>query len=143
MSMAAAETDRRLANGVMLGVVTAINPGAGRARVQIGDLASPELPVAQLRAGALSFWWMPSVGEQVVVACPSGDVAQGVVLASIFAGNAPSADPATPMIDLAGGEMVINGTLRVTGDVIASGVSLVSHVHGGVSPGGASTNPPS
>jgi phage baseplate assembly protein gpV len=85
---------------------------------------------------------MPSVGEQVVIACPSGDVAQGIILASVFAGNAPSADPATPMIDLAGGALVINGDLQVTGDVIASGISLVTHTHGGVAPGGASTNSP-
>lgn len=142
MSFAAAEADRRLENGVNLGVVTAINPGAGRARVQIGDLASPELLVAQLRAGALSFWWMPTVGEQVLVACPSGDVAQGVIICSVYAGNAPSADPAVPMIDLAGGKMVVNGNIEVTGDVIASGVSLVHHTHGGITPGPASTGEP-
>lgn len=142
MSFAGAEADRRLGNGVMLGVITAIDPASGRARVQVGDLATPDLPVAQMRAGALSFWWMPQVGEQVVIACPSGDVAQGVVLASVYAGNAPSADAAIPMIDLAGGRMVLNGDLEVTGDVIASGISLVHHTHGGVVPGGSNTGEP-
>lgn len=142
MSFAAAEADRRIANGVMLGTITAINPGAARARVAVGDLGSPELPVAQMRAGALSFWWMPTVGEQVVIVCPSGDIAQGVILASVFAGNAPSADAAVPMIDLGGGKMIVNGDIEVTGDVIASGVSLVHHTHGGVLPGGASTGEP-
>ena len=143
MSFAAAEADRRVANGIMLGTVTAVNSGAARARVSIGDLASPELPVAQMRAGALSFWWMPTVGEQVVIACPSGDVAQGVILASVFAGNAPSSDAATPMIDLAGGTLVVNGDIEVTGDVTASGVSLVHHTHGGVKSGGSNTGEPS
>jgi phage baseplate assembly protein gpV len=142
MSFAAAEADRRIANGVMLGTITAINPGAARARVAVGDLGSPELPVAQMRAGALSFWWMPTVGEQVVIACPSGDIAQGVILASIFAGNAPSANAAVPMIDLGGGKMIVNGDIEVTGDVIASGVSLVHHTHGGVLPGAANTGEP-
>ncbi|MBN2740050.1 MAG: phage baseplate assembly protein V [Rhodobacteraceae bacterium] len=143
MSFAAAEADRRVANGIMLGTVTSVNAGSATARVQIGDLASPELPVAQLRAGILSFWWMPTVGEQVVVACPSGDVAQGVILASIFAGNAPSSNPATPMIDLAGGTLVVNGDIEVTGDVTASGVSLVHHTHGGVVSGSNKTGEPS
>ena len=146
MSFAAAEADRRIANAIQIGTVTAV--GAGTARVRIGDLDTPDLPVAQLRAGALSFWWMPTVGEQVVVACPSGDVARGVVLASIFAGNAPSSNIGEPMIDLAGGRMVIEGDLQVRGsievtqDVTASGVSLVHHVHGGVTPGGANTGEP-
>lgn len=142
MSFAAAENDRRIANGLMLGKVTAINPASARARVAFGDLGSPELPVGQLRAGALSFWWMPSVGEQVLVGCPSGDVAQGIILCSVFAGNAPSRDPKVPLIDLAGGKMAINGDLEVTGDVIAQGVSLTKHTHGGVDRGDASTKEP-
>lgn len=142
MSYANAEADRLIANGVQLGVVTAVNAATGRARVKIGDLVTPEIPVSQMRAGALSFWWMPGVGEQVVVACPSGDVAQGVVIASVFAGNAPSADAATPMIQLAGGTLVVDGNLEVTGDVIASGVSLVTHTHRGVVPGGGNTGEP-
>lgn len=142
MSFAAAEADRRIENSIAIGVITAINPGSARARVTIGDLTTPELPVAQLRAGALSFWWMPTVGEQVLVACPSGDVSQGVIVCSIFAGNAPSTDPAVPMIDLGGGKIVVNGDIEVTGDVIASGVSLVHHTHGGVVPGAADTGEP-
>lgn len=158
MSFAAAEADRRIANVIQIGTVTAVS--AGHARVRIGELDTADLPVAQFRAGALSFWWMPTVGEQVVVACPSGDVARGVVLASIFAGNAPSADLGVPMIDLAGGKIVINGSLEVTGsievagdvasaggmtvagDVTASGISLAAHVHGGVLRGGANTDEP-
>lgn len=142
MSFAAAEADRRIANGLMLGTVTSVSAGSARARVAFGELGSPDLPVGQLRAGALSFWWMPAVGEQVLVGCPSGDVAQGIIICSVFAGNAPSADAQVPMIDLAGGRMAINGTIELTGDVIAQGVSLVTHTHGGVETGGASTGEP-
>lgn len=142
MSMQAAETDRRLANVVMIGTVTSIDAGAATAVVQLGELSSPPLPVGQMRAGALQFWWMPTEGEQVVVVCPSGDVAQGVIVAAIYAGNAPSTDAAEPQINLAGGTLKVNGTIELTGDVIASGVSLVKHTHGGVLPGGASTGGP-
>ena len=143
MSYAAAEADRRIANIAMLGVVSAVEAGSGRASVTVGDLTSPPLLVAQLRAGGLSFWWMPSVGEQVLVICPSGDLAQGVIAGSVFAGNAPSGDAGIPMIELQGGRMVINGDLIVTGDVIASGKSLVNHRHGGVATGGSQTGKPS
>lgn len=135
MTFAAAEADRRIANLLQIGTITAVDGATGKARVKVGDLDMPALNVAQFRAGGLSLWWMPQVGEQVLVACPSGDVGQGVILASIFAGNAPSADPAVPMIELAGGTMKINGTLELTGDVIAQGISLVHHKHGGVTGG--------
>lgn len=142
MSYAAAENDRRSGNLLMLGTVTSVNAGAGRARVAFGDLPSPDLPVGQLRAGPMSFWWMPQVGEQVLVGSPSGDIAQGVIICSVFAGNAPSSDAATPMIDLAGGTLKINGSLEVTGDVTASDISLVTHVHTGVEAGGDTTGEP-
>lgn len=153
MSFAAAEVDRRVANLLQIGVVTSVS-SSGRVRVQIGDLESPEIPVAVQRAGAIRFWAMPSVGEQVVVAAPSGDVARAVVLASLPASNEPSEDVAVPMIHLGGGELVIVGTLRVvgniavegpiqaTGDIVAQEISLLAHVHGGVTPGGGTTGGP-
>lgn len=158
MTFAGAEADRRIANAVQVGVVTAVGPR--HVRVRIGDLDTPELPVAQLRAGAVRWYWMPSVGEQVLVACPSGDVARGIVVASIPASNEPSADAGEPMIHLGGARMVIVGDLEVRGsvsvtedvlaagdmivqgDVVASDISLVTHVHGGVTPGGGSTGAP-
>lgn len=36
----------------------------------------------------------------------------------------------------------VNGNMEVTGDVVASGVSLVNHVHSGVQSGGSDTGPP-
>jgi len=36
----------------------------------------------------------------------------------------------------------INGNVTVSGDVVASGISLVSHVHGGVQSGGSTTSTP-
>ncbi len=74
--------------------------------------------------------------------CPGGDVAQGVILCSVFAGNAPSADAATPMIELNGGTLQINGSIELTGDVTAQGISLVTHRHGGVQSGGTTTGEP-
>jgi hypothetical protein len=36
----------------------------------------------------------------------------------------------------------INGNVTVSGDVVASGISLVNHVHGGVESGGSTTSTP-
>lgn len=147
MSFANAEADRRIANLVMVGRVTSIS-GNGTARVAFGDLGSADLPVMVQRAGAVHFWAMPSEGEQVVVASPSGDIAQAIIIGSIPAGNAPSSDTATPMLHLGGGKFVIVGDIEITGkvtvteDVVADGVSLVHHTHKGVTTGSSNTGEP-
>ncbi len=40
------------------------------------------------------------------------------------------------------GDVAIDGTVTVSQDVVASGISLVEHVHGGVQPGGGTTGAP-
>lgn len=129
MSASLAEADRRLGNLVRVGRVASVDPAAARAVVDFGDFKSPPLPVGQMAAGAIQFWWMPSVGEQVLVACEGGEIANGVIACSIYAGNQPSTDGGVPMVNLGGGKMIVNGTLEVTVDVIAQGVSLVHHQH--------------
>lgn len=140
MSLHAAEADRRISNIVKIGTVVSVS--GSRAVVDFGDFQSPSIPVGQLRAGAIQFWWVPSVGEQVLVAAQSGDMAQAVIVCSIYAGNEPSDDGGVPMINLGGGKMIVNGDIEVTGDVIASGVSLVHHTHSGVKSGPANTGEP-
>ena len=72
MTFSAAEADRQIGNALHVGTVTAIDNATGRARVQIGDLLTPPLQVMQLRSGTIRMHWMPSVGEQVTIAAPSG-----------------------------------------------------------------------
>lgn len=155
MSFVTAELDRRLANIVQLGRVVEIDNANMRARVQIGDLLTPMIPVAQLASGQIKLHWMPSAGEQVVVYAPSGEIGGAFVSGSVPQnGSAVAQDETHPTIDLGGGTLVISGDLTITGnitvtgridvseDVTASGISLVSHVHGGVTPGGGLTGVP-
>lgn len=149
MSFANADLDRRLANAVQLGRITSIDTATMRVRVQIGDLATHPIPVAQLASGAIRFHWMPSPGEQVVVFAPGGDMARAFVQGSVPQTDGPVApDAQTPTIDLGGGTLSIVGNLTVdgdvivSGDVVAQGVSLVTHVHGGVVPGAGTSGVP-
>ncbi|MEH6775918.1 MAG: hypothetical protein V7668_18485, partial [Cereibacter changlensis] len=90
-----------------------------------------------------------SPGEQVTVSAPSGDMARAFVMGSLpVDGNMIAPDAGSPTMDLGGGTLRLIGTLyvegdiEVTGDVRASGVSLVTHTHGGVIPGGGDTGGP-
>ncbi|MBR3371172.1 MAG: phage baseplate assembly protein V [Rhodobacteraceae bacterium] len=142
MSFETAELDRRVANIVQMGRVIEIDSAAMRARVQIGDLVTPMIPVAQLASGQIKLHWMPSAGEQVVVYAPSGEVGAAFVQGSVPQnGSAVAQDASHPTIDLGGGTLVITGDVTITGnitvtgridvteDVTATGISLVDHIH--------------
>ncbi len=45
-------------------------------------------------------------------------------------------------MELSGGKITLNGDIEVTGDVKAGSISLKTHKHGGVLPGGAQTSTP-
>jgi phage baseplate assembly protein gpV len=161
MTRAAAEADRMIANICQVGYVTAVDNATSRVRVRIGDLDTASIPVMQIRSGTIKLHWMPSVGEQVTVNAPGGDMARAYVAGSIaIDGNAVAPNAASPTMDLGGGTLRVIGKLYVQGDVeitgkidvagnvtsaadvVASGKSLVSHVHGGVTPGAANTGAP-
>ncbi|MDQ7775163.1 MAG: phage baseplate assembly protein V [Paracoccus aminovorans] len=149
MTLSAAEADRRIANVLTVGTVVSIDNGTGRASVRVGELEMPPIPVMQLRSGTIRMHWMPSPGEQVTIAAPSGDMARAFVMGALpVDGNMVAPDAGSPTMDLGGGtlriigNLYIEGDVEVTGDVVASGVSLVHHTHGGVQQGGANTEEP-
>ncbi len=166
-----AELERRLANVLRIGTVVAVDAGAARVRVTFGgDTESALIPFAVARAGAARVWSPPSVGEQVTVFSPGGDTAQAVVMGSVYsaAAPAPSSDgevvqvnlPNNVIVTIAGGNVTIEapgdvtigaggavniaapGNVVVAGDVIADGVSLRAHRHGGVQGGSSTTAGP-
>lgn len=55
-----------------------------------GELESPDIPWAAPRAGQTRIWSPPAVGEQVVVLCPEGDLALGVVHGGLWSDAHPA-----------------------------------------------------
>lgn len=93
---ALADLERTRANTLQLGVVQEADYAKARLRVQVAGLTSAWLPWLAVRAGGDRTWAAPEVGEQVLIGCPDGDPARGVVLGAIFkqdhAAPAASAD---------------------------------------------------
>ncbi len=158
---------RRLENLLRPGTIHAVDHASARVRVASGGLLTDWLPWFERRAGNVRTWSPPSVGEQCLVLSPGGDPANGMVLVGIASDEhpAPSTHPNierthypdgttveydhaahtlridAPLVHITG-EAVIQGPVTVATDVIADGISLVTHVHGGVSPGGSNTGLP-
>lgn len=80
-----AELFRLISNLIRIGTVFAVDLKSRPAKVRVasGDLQSNWLPWMELRAGRTRTWNPPTVGEQVIVLCPDGDPAGGVVLTGL------------------------------------------------------------
>lgn len=91
-----AELLRLLHNLIRTGTVAEVDHEAARVRVQAGGNLTTWLPWLEARAGSTRTWSPPTVGEQVMVLSPDGDLAGGIVLTGIYqeAHPAPSSSPA-------------------------------------------------
>ncbi|GHU19839.1 hypothetical protein FACS189472_10210 [Alphaproteobacteria bacterium] len=79
-SFAFSDLFRRVANLIRIGKVSEVN--GAQVKVEIGKVKTNWLPIVST-AGDTSCWIPISVGEQVVVLSPFGEISQSVVLRSI------------------------------------------------------------
>lgn len=92
------DMERRLAGMVRLGTIHEqdfSDPAGPRVRVKAGNFVTGWIPWTVKSAGGDVDWEPLDVGSQVIMAAPSGDMSQAVVLGSIHQQKhgAPSLDP--------------------------------------------------
>ena len=85
-----ADLARLLENIVRFGTVEAVQMKPPRVQVKSGNITTAWRPWLNLRAGADREWDPPTIGEQVVLLSPSGNLAQGVVLTGLFSDLIPA-----------------------------------------------------
>ena len=156
------DAKRMLENMVFVGEVSSQNVAGGTVKVVRPDKdnkLTAELFVLQRGTHASKDYWLPAVGDQVLcIMLPNFSgrgTCDGFVLGAFYSSvDAPPGGAGTSARVLdhpgdltlnIGGTLTVNaGTLAVRGggDVVASGISLAGHVHGGVLPGGAMTAGP-
>lgn len=113
----------------LIRIATVIERKGDKARVDWGNgAASDWLKIAQLGSEDLKFWIPPNSGTQVMVFSPGGDTRHGIIFPGPFAGGVPSGN--------------FEGTIEGNGEVIASGIKLTKHTHGGIVPGPSDTGKP-
>jgi phage baseplate assembly protein V len=81
---------RLIENLLRLGTVAQVQHQPPRVKVKTGALTTSWLPWLTPRAGTNREWHPPSVGEQVLLLSPSGQLANGVVLTGIFSELIPA-----------------------------------------------------
>lgn len=85
---------RRLENLVRAGTVEAVSTGKpARCRIRCGGLLTNWIPWVAGRAGgeAGAMWWPPTVGEQVLMFAPGGDLLNAVALPGAYSDQNPQA----------------------------------------------------
>ena len=138
---------------------------AVKVTIQPEGLESGWVPDGAIAAGALRIACPAEIGTQVLVVPVEGDAEHPVVVARLFDVTVmPPSSPATgsPVqpgelgiflesgnyVHLTGGKIfikgavVIEGSLTVSGDVVAGNVSLATHVHSAVQPGQGASGAP-
>jgi len=136
MSLEIAEIARRLENIIRLGVVEQADYNTARVRIRSGDMLTGWLPWLTSRASNDRTWWAPEIGEQVIIFCPSGDPAQGIVMHGIYQSNHPANEnnPDVMRADFSNGTFVEHNrstgklTISAAGDIdiIAAGNVQIS-----------------
>ena len=120
-----ADLQRRLENVIRIGTIAYVDltdTAAPRVRVKDGELLTQWLPFGAMRAGTARVWSAPTVGEQVIMLSPSGELASAVVFGSLFCAGiqAPSTDPHDHIIDFADGTRVSHND--ATGAMVFTGM---------------------
>jgi phage baseplate assembly protein V len=79
-----ADLSRRLDNLLRLGQIAAVDTSSARCQVTSGGLLTTWIPWFELRTGNTLTWNPPTVGEQVLLLCISGEPASGLALTGIY-----------------------------------------------------------
>ena len=129
---------------IRFGTIAEVDLAAGRCIVSSGDVRTAPIRWLQIRAGATRIWSPPSVGEQVLLLAPEGDLAAAIALLGLSSAANPPAgdslrelllyedgsvlayDPETHLLEAhlcAGGQLriVADGGVQILGDVSITG----------------------
>lgn len=127
-----AELSRKVENLIRLGTVAQIDHATRRVRVATGEITTQWLKWQAGRAGATRTWDPPTVGEQVMILSPSGELANGIVIPSIYstAHDAPSSSASLHEVVYPDGAVISYD--HSSGALVASGIQT-ARIQAGVS----------
>lgn len=151
-----------LSEYIFVGLVSSIDPTHGTAVVTRPDRdGRTTAPLSVLQRGAKDTkdFWMPAIDDQVLcVLLPDSSgkgPSMGWIVGACYSDidTVPAGASGSTRVLSHPGDMTmrIGGTLTIEagtldirggGDVVASGISLTGHVHGGVQSGGSTTSGP-
>lgn len=86
------ELYRLICNLARIGTVLEVDTEKYLARVETGENKTDWIRWAVPRAGEAVTWWAPTVGEQVYILCPCGEMETAFIAGSLYSEDAPPPD---------------------------------------------------
>lgn len=118
-----AELKRLLHNLIQVTTVSKTDVDKRRLKVKIGDGESAWLPWPADIGRNYTRWKPMRVGQQVVIACPSGDPAQAVLIANLYTNSfpPPTTDEAVDVIEFTDGSKIVHNANDKSLEIVAAG----------------------
>ncbi|MFJ2988334.1 phage baseplate assembly protein V [Collimonas sp. NPDC087041] len=128
---------RLLLNLIRFGTIADIDYDIQRVRVRVGGNLTTWRPWITLRAGDAQSWFPPSLGEQVIVLSPEGELTNAVILLALYSDKSgpPSTNPAHHTTRYVDGTVVqYDSTTHTLSATLPDGTSIT------VAPGKVTSN---
>lgn len=81
---------QHMSNVVRFGTISEVDLNACRCRVLTGEIVTDYVPWLAAAAGQVIQWMPPSAGEQVILLCSDGDLANAVALRGLYSDARPA-----------------------------------------------------
>ena len=117
------------------GTVKAVDQASGRVVVAVGEIETDEIRWLERRAGQTRTYSPPSVGEQVLLLCPSGEIAGAIAVGGVPQDAHPlPGNGSRELIEFADGAVLAYDPEAHALDVVLpDGASIAIRSSGGVS----------
>lgn len=127
-----ADSDARLQQTLIIGTISEVDNANRCLRVQSSELTTGWLPYPATIGNNFIAWTPMRVGTQVLLACPSGDLTQAIIVSILYTDNLapPSNDPAVDIIQFNDGTVIKKDASTIT---VSSPCALDINVGGTVS----------
>lgn len=99
--------DEALDDMIRYGKVASIDLAAARCVIATGDIETQPIRWLELRAGRTRTWSPPTIGEQVLLLCPAGDVEGAIAVRGVVSDAFPPAgDSERELIEFSDGTII-------------------------------------
>ncbi|BAV65754.1 phage baseplate assembly protein V [Sphingobium cloacae] len=112
------DIEQQLGDLARIGTVASVDHAARTCTVETGDIVTGPLPWMAVRAGRMTIWSPPSVGEQVLLICPEGDTEAGIILPGLYSDDNPAPSDSADEVVIA-----FEDGARLSYDMAAHGLS--------------------
>ena len=128
------DIDDRVGELVRYGTIAEVDLAEGKVRVEAGDVESAWIRWASPRAGATRTWSPPSVGEQVIILSPDGELEGAVALPGIAStAHPPAGDSLRELIKFEdGAELAYDPETHALEALLPEGATVKIVAEGGI-----------